>query len=554
MRGRSDVALELFVDGAPVGNPYDVFTVRPRDDIDLDAASYSQELDVEGRMTPIPVRITARYDEPGRTDVIGSLTHNVAWPYHVRELRDSVRGLVTEWGIEQVDPPGAPAPAAGAFVCREDARGGAMCSTVGGAVPARLVVAMHDVIPVPPRERRPARPHFPHGTPPAFTDNARAYARAQVTAGSTNMIENPAVIPIMPAGTALDGTNCARFKITYYRPRTYGFIDNDPRLRWTVVSLADGGQARFHGASTGMKIALHGVTRGVVGLECRFEGALVATYRVLVEPLIYLPCRVTILNGSPNPAHTSRRPRFTPGQIQNHLDHANKFLWQIGVLLRPHADNTVGWLPPGASAANVAPVAGRTGFFTSLVPIGWTRGFNGDHRRVASVNSLEWIVNFAYVKSELPGTLGMAQCFHTNGGEVADEGTPSTSWITPSGVPPAPAARRQTMRIFASSPHPTLPNRFALFITDVNANDFEACGTIAHEFGHGLGLMHRLEWPGLRNCRVQYPWNENLMHRDNSTTIAQDLDIIQALAVRQSPLVAHWAAPAPAAPAPGPVP
>jgi len=554
IRGRQDVAIEIQVDGFHASNPYDnPIEVRSRATVDIDALGWTHELDVEGRTTPIEVRILARFDEPGNTATIGEITRSIAWPYHVRDFRDSVRGFIVEWELEQVDAPGAAAPAAGAFVCREDAAGGAMCSTVGGAAPTRIVVAMHDVIPVPRRERNPTRPRFPRGTARAFTD-ARAYTAAQLAAGAMNMIENPGVIPIMPAGTALDDTNCARFRVTYYKPQTYAFTDDDARLQWSVVSLSGGGQARFHGASTGTKVALHGVTRGVVGLECRFEGALVTTFRALVEPLVYLPCRFTLLYGSANPAHTALRSRFTPARIQGQLDMANRFLWQMGVQLRGDTDLTVGWLPAGVAAANVAPVAGQPGFFTAVVPAGWTRGFNSDVRRPSVVNSREWVVNFAYVRSD-GGFLGMAQCFHTNGGNVTDDGTPSTSWITPSGVPPGPAARSQRMRIFATHPHPTLANRYALYVTNDNANDFEATGTVAHEFGHALGLMHRLEHAGLGNCGVQYPWSENLMHKDNPTTIAQDLDLIQGLAVRQSPLVAHWAAaPAPAAPAPAPAP
>src|SRR6266496_1568181 len=88
MRGSSDVAVEARVDGSPVGNPYDSFTVRPRGHINLDPASYSAELDTQNRSDVIEMRFVIRFDEPGNTAELGSVTHRIPWPYSVRDFRD----------------------------------------------------------------------------------------------------------------------------------------------------------------------------------------------------------------------------------------------------------------------------------------------------------------------------------------------------------------------------------------------------------------------------------------------------------------------------------
>jgi hypothetical protein len=62
--------------------------------------------------------------------------------------------------------------------------------------------------------------------------------------------------------------------------------------------------------------------------------------------------------------------------------------------------------------------------------------------------------------------------------------------------------------------------------------------TIAHEFGHILNLMHRVDSTvgATYDDGLNHPPGENLMHWSNPATIAQDLDIIQARAAHQTPL------------------
>jgi hypothetical protein len=61
--------------------------------------------------------------------------------------------------------------------------------------------------------------------------------------------------------------------------------------------------------------------------------------------------------------------------------------------------------------------------------------------------------------------------------------------------------------------------------------------TIAHELGHILHLGHRGVAANAINDGVNFPLNENIMHPTNAAAVAQDWDVIQARAVRLSPLV-----------------
>jgi len=549
MRGRMRVAVQVTLNGAALGNPDQRWTVRRTDRISFDA-SYSRVIDVEGRSEPMELAVEPRVDEPGNTAAIGAaVRHRVPWPFSPRRLDVSRAEFAVEWEISQDAPPAVASEDPTAILaCREDRRGGVLFNTA--TVANRVLrVEVHDVLPVPTGAARPRRPAFPRGTPPPWEEDARGYTAAELSAGTNlNLMENPAVIPIMPEGVARDATNAARFRVTYYRPRTLGFTEEDTRLTWRVVPLA-GGTATFCGRSTGRKVRLHGVRQGEVGLEVSFQGTVVAVCRALVLPLAVIPFRCNVLYG-----HATRaglRPRSTWADIQRHMLMCNRFLWQLGLKLEPHPDTaTIGWLPSAIPAANVTPAPGMPGFFSVTVPPVWTRGFTT--ARPAAVNSLPQVFNFAYVMRDADGNLG-AGCYTRVGGSrfITDEGTPSTSWRRPSGVNPDGAARAVRMRrlpghwFFRNS---AFPNRYAMYITNGNRNDLSFAGTIAHELLHILGLNHRVEDPALLAAgtdycdRVRFPPRQNLMHWNERSTIAQDLDIIQARQVRLCPLFSPPAA------------
>jgi len=159
-------------------------------------------------------------------------------------------------------------------------------------------------------------------------------------------------------------------------------------------------------------------------------------------------------------------------------------------------------------------------------------------------------MNFAYVRStfgDTPAvaTLGAAIDRASNvGATLQDNNTPSTSWVTPNGIAPDGAPVNTTMnlrppRTRAATP----PNLFSMFVSDRCGDPTTLAGsnvyatTIAHELGHILHLGHRGVAANGVNDNVNFPLNENIMHPTNPPAQAQDWDIIQARAVRLSPLV-----------------
>jgi hypothetical protein len=319
------------------------------------------------------------------------------------------------------------------------------------------------------------------------------------------------------------------------------FTDHDARLVWTGVAVTGGAVAFLNGVNTGRKISVYGTSKGEVRLECRYKGALICTYRALVAPLRQIPCRFTILNGPPG-----SRPRSTPANIKDHLSIANVWLYQLGLQLV---------LDPNPAVRDGAVATATPGIFRIHVASDQTRQIRtaGGYTRAARLNFRANVMNFVYIHSDRQGNLGAADDYPASnaGGSISDNGTPSTSLISPSGIPPDGGAVVQNMTLLAPRARPApaaQPNRwqglFSMYVTDAcgNPSNLNAqqtyATTIVHEFGHILNLAHRVDQVGSPyNDGLNYPPNENIMHWANPWAQAQDFDIIQAKAVRQSPLV-----------------
>jgi len=387
---------------------------------------------------------------------------------------------------------------------------------------------LHPVTPTP-TAGLPPRPVMPVGTP-AGTQYGAAIA---VTAASPiNVIPNPPVIPILTAATAT-ATTAARIRFSYIQPNTWNFTPSDARLTWTVVPVSGSPAVSFVGAAQGREVLVYGTAPGEVRLEVRLGDALVSTYRALVGRVRAIPCRFNILRGTT----ASARPRSTPLDVSNHVQVANCFLRQLGIQLTMDTNISV--------THHAVAVVGMPGIFTINVANGVTRNTNGN--TAVTLNRRAGVLNFAYIRSDPAGNLGVGMFFPASGAgaTISDNGTPSTSWITPSGVAPDGAAGNITMRLIGALAHPTIHGTFAaMYVTDGNGPPATAAaqlsygGTIAHEVCHLFNLNHRVDTAGSPfNDGLNYPPGENVMHWNNPGTIAQSFDIIQARAVLRSPLV-----------------
>ena len=463
------------------------------------------------------------------------------------------------WQIENVNPNPNDKSPDGIYACREDKSGAVLYNTAGD-VNHSLRVEVQEVVPVP--NANAAAALLANGTlgpgtmrPPldpakAWLDGGIAKTKAQLAYGSElNALPNPAVIPILPADTAADGTNCALFQVTYYWPKDMNFTEDDTRLVWSITGKGNG---KFFGRKNGRIVMIHGTDPGEVNIEVRFNNTQVAVYRALVAPLVTIPYRATILYGDPTSAQL--RPKSTPASIATQVLICNRFIWQLGITLQPFKSATIGWHPAAVPAANITPVGGQTGLFQADVPPAWTRNDTTiDMATSAAINSLPYVFNFVYVVFAGASNDG-AGCLMEMGGAdtITDSGTPSTSWKRHCGVNPDEEAEPVTMtRIpkYAMFSNALYPHRFAMYVSDQNPDPAYMGNVIAHELGHVLGLNHRVEHGGGYDDKVNYPPRENVMYYASTPDISQDFDILQAKQVRLSPLLSP---PAGGRPAPDP--
>jgi len=552
--GSGEFYFTATVDGRPVGDRSHIFDAREGRWIDLPPAVWSAEVDVTGK-AQVVVRFNGKDDDVFFDDDLGSVSYTLKPPWSEQNFRHDTEYFGLEWGVELfIDGRFGHHAPTDVFACRAVA-GNAACTTVSG-VPIIARVEIHPVRPVPP-----ALP--PRGLPAGPVLGVDNKGGTAITpASDINVIPNPSVIPILtppggpaPAAGALpvaDATNAARIEVTFYRPNTLAFTDNDPRLVWTVRPIA-GGAVSFLGPAQGLKVMVYGTAAGEVALEVRLRGELMATYRALVMRVKQIPCRCNILNG---PSATSR-PRATPANVLDHVNIANRFLRQIGLELV---------LDTSATRKNGAVATGTPGIFRISVSKGTTWHINSDVTSVKAtgLNYRPGVMNFAYIHSErTPSVGGAASDFPASNiapaaagarPSITDGGTPSTSWVSPSGVLPDAAAGAVTMNLIRAIQRPGHPRLFAMFLCDnlgdpaVLADQQLYAKSMCHELGHILNLGHRVEGPDATTATglvangifwdgLTHPPQENIMFWQGVQAICQDFDIIQTRVVHRSPLV-----------------
>jgi hypothetical protein len=319
-------------------------------------------------------------------------------------------------------------------------------STVKG-IPVRPRVEVCPVIPVPALPTHlPGRPSQPRGLM-----GGRATPAAQITnapmAPALNSIPNPAVIPILDPRDANLANKQARLTVTYYEP---GDLDTS-KFHWRVVS----GPAVIIGSADGPTINVRG-TRTVVAdtmavFEVRWEndsGPLLATYRAWVGKLGTVRYRVTFLDG--RDGHWPVSTVMTSAVANNIMQVVKAIYYQAGLMLLPD-DNVKGY-----DGATLFPAGNTNAIFRTTVSNNLhTRNVDVDViSRSTRYNFRPGIINFVVVQSTLQrnanaverngiaGTAGKTivkdgqlKYIYDEKGSIKNlDGSPSASWIKPSGV------------------------------------------------------------------------------------------------------------------------
>ncbi len=449
--------------------------------------------------------------------------------------------------------------------------GSSTLSTVGGT-PVVPRIEVCPVIPVPNNgfTRLPPRPVQPAGLAPgAATAHAAPVA---LPGGALNAMVNPSVIPIM-ADTHPDFVNrCARLAVTYADP---GNIDLG-MLTWHVLS----GPAVIVGSNRGGLVQVRGTGSAadtIATFEVRWDGPsgpVLGTYRAWVGKVGTVPYRINLLDGT-TPA-TQVSVLRSPSIVDSHMDVAKIIYWQAALLLVPDNDVT---------AFDGAVASGTSGIFTVVASSNaHTRNVNPNLTPAATrYNFKPGVINVVFIRSIL-GANQFGVATDIQGIPMAnssDAGTPSNSWVLPSGIPPDKAAGNVKLKTFAGQPsrlkspgpgdkayikarNTASPPFVANDMTRIHAAILPAVWggnvsnngiNMAHEMGHVLGLMHRgnggltanrlsddqINSKDIKNKLRGHPWTENVMSYGYPLAIdlAMDIDLLQASVIRRHPSVSY---------------
>jgi len=534
-----------------VGNPNARFPANVDDDITLPEATWSHNIDTSG-LDRIEITFAGTAEAESGTHDLGRVRWVMRWVNRTfgQQERQLTNRFFTVTVRVEVEVEGAfgTHPENTIYASREVSGQRIWTTASGRRMIARLEFC--EVRPIMGDWAMPRRPTQPSGAgPPRRNGQGRPIISEN---DPINFIHNPPVIPILTLAEANNQT-AACIEWTYYCPAALEFTDQDDRLRWSKRSLADGGDVEFVGGDKGLIIYVRGVHEGEVLLECRMEGVVLATYRALVRQIRDIPCRFTILNGP-----VGAQPMSTHQDVENHRKVANILLRQLGLQLVLDTD------PTANDGAVVSTIPGI--FRINNVGAGVTRNVTGNQPPCTSLNYRPNVLNFAYIHSDYsgPGWIGYGMATDMSGNSlplpasdprVEDNGTPSTSWRRPSGIPPDTGPNPVKMRVFRNASHRSgHPQLFSIYITNGLGNPTTPRGKtlygtcVAHETGHILTLRHRV---GAGHDGLLHPANTNLMN-GTVTTITQDLDIIQARGILGCNFLQPAAAPAAAAPAAAP--
>jgi hypothetical protein len=398
-----------------------------------------------------------------------------------------------------------------------------------------------------------------------------------------NAMANPSVIPALEKTNPNLNTLAARLAVTFVAP---GDLDTS-YLVWKVKS----GPAEIIGSPEGPVILVRGTSGAAADAMAEFEvhwgsdtGNLMAIYRAWVGAVKTAYYRVNIIMGSK--ASKSPVPMISPQNIDNQMKMARLLYWQVGIDLKPDTNKTT---YDGAATVDDAGNALPDGIFmVKAAKDNWTTNVDIDHPSMAGhLNFRPGVLNIGYIRYT-PSDRAAAQDILGVAKKPPEEklsGTPSVSWVFPSGIALDPLVTKEVhMKVFERERQSSLDTAYInlrkktdpgftkadldrLYSVVVPASwtgggsgDSPDRGVnVSHELGHALGLMHRgsgghddgklgesddavssRKKVGTKFKKYGHPWNENVMsygYLNGGAPRALDIDLIQAPVVRRHPAV-----------------
>ncbi len=567
--GAADWSFKAEVDGIAVGDPNAVFEVNTGTDVHLN--NWSLEHDVASAAPGETVRITFEVTEIGTmwNTSKGKVQLHLHYPFdddvdvHLDGTEEGLIWTERHFGVhvvvtvlagfsEEPDPALPPIPTPGGNPDGDD------FTVVDGSITLPRV-EVHPVVPTPAADQLPPRPTPRAGTLPGVdTEHSKPIPLTGTPA--LNSLANPSLIPIISPGDANFDGRVARLAVTHYRPKNF----DTNRFTWHVKK----GPVAFHGGSRGAIVKAYATedSPSLAEIEVRLEGGTpLCLFRAFVGYIRTIPFRANIIAGA------SSKPRVTPADVSTHIALANVLMFQSGLLLVPDSDKTAF---DGATAH-----AGHPGVFTLNTSDALTNKVDRNKPTdAARLNFRPNVMQLVYIKSfTKAGVAGIAmERPGLSGADVEVGGTPTSSWVRPSGVPPDGDAGTVTMRSMSASairssaadinyvkarglPESALEHLYGAVFADYKVpGDEDWPQTVAHEVGHVLGLRHRgngatSRAPGSDDLVDDpngkgHPFQENVMCY--GYTLSQDLDLVQTKCIRKHPCVVRPDSSTPA-PAPG---
>ena len=535
------------------------------------AIGWSLDLDLLPTDTRIEIRVDARDEDLIVDDQVGWVRAILNIPIvHAYDLalQSNTGNYTAAILVHVLAEDGA---AAGPVTTILQHSGSKTYNTINDAMLSKMV-HICPVIPVP----------WTTGIPPIAKGVQGLSASPQVNlgiaAGTTqlNALVNPSLIPVLLTSDPEFANRCARIRITQYRPADLDLA----KLIWKAatpnIKFWNGATSKTE-ITGGQEVNAYGVLAGSADeeglIEVRWDGEgkpLLALYRVWVGKPKQVTVRANIIKTTATVATLPvPNPTTTAALIKAQVDYNNVVLWQSGVLMVLDTD---------ATAYNGA-ILLEAGIFEVTSATDYT--FNqtlDDAIPAALLNSRKGVFNVAYLHSCAghPTLNGAATDRRTSAaeGSVVLGGTPSTSWIQPTGVFPDDDAKDVTMKRMGPSTaraagqkslcgDGAIESICACIMTQQGAS-LPGSLTLAHELGHVLGLHHRGSGGGETvssydsvnhlagpNKGKGHPWSENLMTY-GANTRRQDLDLIQTQLLRKHPILKDPPAPPPPPPPPPP--